>query len=432
MFAMNFKNGFSLLSLIFILSQNFLYGHSFKPESRGGHMATLVNDRIYFMGGLRPITKNSTVQYNISDEVFYLNLSSPFTVDSPPFIDLSDISRMPFGSEKGSTVLGDNGQRIYLVGGIQQNMTTFNYNASDSILWIYTIKSQKWNISGPGTHGTLLLRRRSTATIINSKNVIYIFGGRVELDTGSSLLTVYDDLFTFDTNLLEWKNLSLPNHPSKRSHCSATLMPDGRIIYIGGLTQSNPGEDAIRVLMTEIYVFNTAQSTWSLKIANSPDSVNIDPRVGHTAVLAPDNYTIVILGGTQSYGTGQTTAYPAFVLLDVKSEPFQYSAPTPSGQAPPPLAFHTATVYQNYMIVVFGNLTNDFGPSTNASADVYLMTLSNYSWVTQFKPPDPNPTDIIIIICSIVGILVIIAIVGIMAWYHFVPPVLGPHPDPPI
>ncbi|KAF0539797.1 galactose oxidase [Gigaspora margarita] len=238
---------------------------------------------------------------------------------------------------------------------------------------------------------------------------------------GSSMFTIFDDLFTFDTNLLEWKNLSLPNHPSKRSHVTATLIPDGRIIYIGGVTQSNSGDNGTRLLMTEIYVFDTIQLTWSLKTANSPNSVNIDPRVGHTAVLAPDNHTIVIFGGMQD-GFAQITAYPVFILLDVKSEPFQYLAPTPSGSAPPPLAFHTATLYQKYMIVAFGNITNDFGPSNNTSAYVYLMDLSNYTWVTQFgeltstdfrktTPTDfgkTTPTKLAIIICSIVASLLII------------------------
>ncbi|RIB18503.1 hypothetical protein C2G38_2184406 [Gigaspora rosea] len=353
-------------------------------------MATLVNNEIYFMGGSKPIPKNSPVwtqnhQYSLSDEVFSLNISSSFTVDLPPFTDLSDRSRMPFGSEKGTTVLGGNGQRIYLIGGVQQNMVTSDYNATNSILWIYTINTQQWNTSGSGTHGTLLPRRRSTGTIIDSKNIIYIFGGKVELDMGSSVFTIFDDLFTFDINLLEWKNLSLPNHPSKRSN-------------------------GTRLLMTEIYVFDTIQLTWSLKTAKSPDSVNIDPRVGHSAVLAPDNHTIVIFGGTQD-GFAQITAYPVFVLLNVKSE---YSAPTPSGPIPPPLAFHTATLYQSYMIVAFGNITNDFGPSNNTSAYVYLMDLSNYTWVTQFAPTDfgKSPsTELVIIICSIFGLLIIGAIV---------------------
>ncbi|CAG8762563.1 5864_t:CDS:2, partial [Racocetra persica] len=90
-----------------------------------------------------------------------------------------------------------------------------------------------------------------------------------------------------------------------------------------------------------IYIFDTIASAWSQKSAVG----NIDPRVGHTALLAPDNHTIVILGGSQSYALNQTISYPVFVLLDVKSEPFQYSSPQPSGISPPPLSFHTATLY---------------------------------------------------------------------------------------
>ncbi|CAG8656591.1 3366_t:CDS:1, partial [Gigaspora rosea] len=49
------------------------------------------------------------------------------------------------------------------------------------------------------------------------------------------------------------------------------------------------------------------------------------------------------------------------------------------------------------------NITNDFGPSNNASAEVYLMDLSNYKWVKQFGKTDNN--ELIIIICSIVLVL---------------------------
>ncbi|KAF0433291.1 galactose oxidase [Gigaspora margarita] len=412
MLTTNFKDVFFLLSIIFILSLNVhSKAHSFKPEPRGGHMATLVNDRIYFFGGSRriPMTSpswNQTHQFNLSDEVFYLDLSSQFTVDLPPLTDLSSTSRMPFGSERGVTVLGNGGVRIFLIGGVQQDMKTFGYNATNSSFWTYNINSQRWNDSMPGTYGLPLPRRRSTATIIDKNEIIYIFGGRVQIDTGSDVFTLFDDFFTFDTLLLKWTNLSLPNHPSKRSHATATLMPDGKIIYIGGVTQSTPGEVANRLSMNEFALGN-----------------NIDPRVGHTAVLAPNNYTIVILGGTQSYGLAQATSHPVFLLLEVKSEPFQYSSPQPSGIVPPPLAYHTATLYQNYMIVAFGNITNDSEPSTNTSANIYLMNLSNYTWVTQFgmttTTPVPNASDntkLVVIIIPIFGGLVIIAIVGIIVW----------------
>ncbi|RIB03234.1 hypothetical protein C2G38_803625 [Gigaspora rosea] len=219
-------------------------------------MATLVNDRIYFFGGSRPIpitspAWNQTHQYNLSDEVFYLELSSPFTVNLPPFTDLSAISRMPFGCERGTTVLGNNGVRIFLVGGVQQNMETFGYNTTNSSLWIYNLNSQKWDTNGPGTYGPPLPRRRSTATVIDKNGVIYIFGGRVGVDTGSDVFIVLDDLFTLDTSLFEWSNLSLPNHPPKRNLCTATLLPYGKIIYIGGVTQNFPGGPPSRVSMNE-------------------------------------------------------------------------------------------------------------------------------------------------------------------------------------
>ncbi|CAG8680700.1 17020_t:CDS:2, partial [Dentiscutata heterogama] len=313
MLTTNFQVIFSLLGIIFVL---FLNVHSFKPEPRGGHMVTLANDRIYFFGGSRPIPMTSSVwnqthQFNLSDEVFYLDLSSSFSVDLPPFTDLSATSRMPFGSEKGTTVLGNRGIRIFLIGGVQQNMETFGYNTTNSSLWIYNINSQHWDTSGPGTYGPPLPRRRSTATVIDKNGVIYIYGGRVEVDTGSDVFTIFDDFFTFDTLLLKWSNLT--DHPSKRSHASATLMPDGKIIYIGGVTQSAPGEDANRISMNDIYIFDTLDSTWSQKSALGND---IDPRLGHTALLAPDNHTIVFLGGSQSYGYNHTTPHPIFLLLD--------------------------------------------------------------------------------------------------------------------
>ncbi|CAG8456835.1 4448_t:CDS:2, partial [Gigaspora rosea] len=288
-------------------------------------MATLIDDKLYFFGGSRPIPMTSPVwnlthQYNLSDEVFYLDLSSSFTVDLLPFKDLSDTSRMPFGCEKGTTVKGNGGIRVFLVGGVQQNMVTSGYNTTNSILWVYNVNSQEWGLSQ--TVGTQLPRRRSTATIIDQSGVIYIFGGRVELDMGSNVFTIFDDFFTFNTLSLTWMNLSSTNPPYKRSHSTATLMPDGTIIYIGGVTQEAPGQNSTRILMNEINVFDTKKLTWSMKYANNHDpTINIDPRVGHTAVL----------GGTQSYGLNQTTAYPIFVLLDVKSEPFQYLSPQTSG-----------------------------------------------------------------------------------------------------
>ncbi|CAG8798075.1 3149_t:CDS:1, partial [Dentiscutata erythropus] len=70
----------------------------FTPEARSGHEAVLVDEMLYFMGGSIQILP--TNQTNLSDEVFYLNLSSQFTIDNPPFMDITNTSRMPYGNEK--------------------------------------------------------------------------------------------------------------------------------------------------------------------------------------------------------------------------------------------------------------------------------------------------------------------------------------------
>ncbi|KAF0562317.1 hypothetical protein F8M41_000085 [Gigaspora margarita] len=85
------------------------------------------------------------------------------------------------------------------------------------------------------------------------------------------------------TNSQKWSTGGSIRYGSSecQAHSTATLMPDGRIIYIGSLTHYND-------LCTLRSVLKFGIS--NLDIANRPDPVNIEPRVGHTAVLAPDNY----------------------------------------------------------------------------------------------------------------------------------------------
>ncbi|CAG8615382.1 15924_t:CDS:2, partial [Racocetra fulgida] len=74
--------------------------------SLGGHEAVLLKNTIYFMGGSRAIPnaspfKSSIRGYNLSNEIFYLDLASSFSTTSPPYVDLSGTSaRLQYGNEK--------------------------------------------------------------------------------------------------------------------------------------------------------------------------------------------------------------------------------------------------------------------------------------------------------------------------------------------
>ncbi|CAG8525698.1 33615_t:CDS:2 [Gigaspora margarita] len=402
----------------------FLDGH---PEGRGGQESVQVNDRIYYMGGSRLI--RSLKRYNLSDEVFYLDLSSLFNTANPPFTDLTD-GKMLYGNEKGIAVLGGSSRSdIYLVGGTQVNLSTINWNVTnqtinwnvtDQFIYIYKTVPNTWTKLQQGVKGTQPSRRRSTSTVIKPNGTIYIFGGRVEQDMGSSTLMLYNDLYEFDTIQLSWKQITASYAPSPRSHSTATLLPNGKIIYIGGVSQDAVGSQTNLIIMTEIQIFDTNSLSWSTRTASS--SSLIQPRVGHTAVLTSDNNSIIVMGGTSSYQLSQTTVYPNLMKLDISSEPYQYSELKPSGiNPPPPLSYHSANIYSDYMIIAFGNITNDVTDSTETNSKVYLLYVPCLTWESTFNPgrsdcknnqKPPNPPNLNIIIgCSIAVVVVITGII---------------------
>ncbi|CAG8540291.1 15845_t:CDS:2 [Gigaspora rosea] len=333
---------------------NTAYLTSFYMEDRVGHVAVLDGNQIIFMGGARFISPANPIRsqirlYNLSDEVFTLSLSSRFSTSNPPYVDLSDTSaRMKFGSEKGTAVVGGaSGEIVYLIGGMQQNLTRLNeIDNNPNITLNQTLLIEEIN-----QKGTPAPRRRSTSTVIDSNGVIYIFGGRVQVDTGSSIFVCYNDLYTLDTVLLSWNKINAANAPSPRSHAAPVFLPSGKILYIGGVSQTQPGMDADLIDMNEIPVFDTISSTWSYKYARQ--SILIQPRLGHTATLMPDNNEIIIIGGNSNYHYNFTTTTPIFLSLNIAKEPYEYSELITSGDQPPPLAIHTANLYQNYLIIAF-------------------------------------------------------------------------------
>ncbi|CAG8773358.1 22672_t:CDS:1, partial [Dentiscutata erythropus] len=91
---------------IIILVCTIFKTNSFTPEGRGGHGAVIINNQLYIMGGSRLIPdtspfRSSIRRYNLSNEVFYLDLTSSFSTNKPPYVDLTGTSaRLQYGNEK--------------------------------------------------------------------------------------------------------------------------------------------------------------------------------------------------------------------------------------------------------------------------------------------------------------------------------------------
>ncbi len=80
----------------------------FFPIGRIAHSSILVGNKIYFFGGI--------ISNSISNELFYLDVSQPFIVANPSWVELSGI---PFKSVFATVALNDvnNDPNIYLFGG---------------------------------------------------------------------------------------------------------------------------------------------------------------------------------------------------------------------------------------------------------------------------------------------------------------------------
>ncbi|CAG8611050.1 18198_t:CDS:2, partial [Dentiscutata erythropus] len=392
----------------------------FVPD-RVGHVAVIIEDQIYFMGGSRIIPptnpiKSSTRIYNLSEEIFSINLSSQFSTSSPPYIDLTDpFARMKFGNEKeigirlqeNLTWLNEIDNNITITSNQTLMIEVINetYNMTDQ----YYGKSWSYPLNQKGLPPASRIEQCGVVLYSGGKkdmNKYILFGGRKEVDSWSKIPTAFsfswnppphdgsvlyiggfsqiesgvyfdmneyphqsiliqprlahtatltpdnneiflnvhfNDLYILETILLSRNKI---NAPSPRSHAVPVLLPSSKILYIGGVSQIGSGVDEDLIDMNEILVFDTISLTWSYKHANQ--STFIQTRLAHTATLTPDNNEIIIIGGT-------STA-------------------------------HTANLYQNFLIIAFGNITNNSAQPVEINSRIYLLDVLCKKWLTSFTP----------------------------------------------
>src|SRR6266498_1957429 len=220
---------FHLFLILFIYP--FFGVGTFTPLGRSGHSSVLVGNKLYFFGG--------SVSGSCSNEVFYFDVSEKFSIEFPPFIDITATEGIPFKSCWGTFLLSEinNEQTIYLFGGYTYDMVTNNDSFTSLVYTFNSInsKSRKWII--PIITGKVPQRRARMQGIIDDSGNIYVFGGRTDSGMGTGTL-YFNDMIILNTKDLTWSNGPFNNVPLKRSFYTATLLSNGMIVYIGGLEQN--------------------------------------------------------------------------------------------------------------------------------------------------------------------------------------------------
>ncbi|EXX76649.1 uncharacterized protein OCT59_027799 [Rhizophagus irregularis] len=339
----------------------------FKPFVHHRHTATLIDDKLYILGG-------SDLNEKLLKEFFYLDVSVPFNTQELSWQDLSNINMVPPHDSATTTKGGANNNTLFLYGG-------FSNDPKMPLVYTFDPQHIAWNppkITGINT----VIKYELTGVMNYNNGKFYLWSGNIDVGISNNMLIL-------DTINLNWEMGSIVNAPSSRCNYGAALLPNNKIIYIGGMNDDTIKFDrktlniiqGAALTLNEVYIYDMINDSWDTKITSGKIPSN---RGGFSAILGLDGQRIIIYGGIfNNPGYLDTSLY----VLDLND--FNWYVPKISGKIPKPRAYHKANVIGKYMVISFG-----YEYDKTVESDILLLDISNneeYIWTSMFDPKMPSP-----------------------------------------
>ncbi|KAF0522633.1 galactose oxidase [Gigaspora margarita] len=314
--------------------------NAFIPSPRAEQAAILVNNKIYFYGGISERTKFS--------DFFYLDVSTSFNISSMFWVNITPIIGLPVRTASTVCIYGKDKDKIIYIGGtniVGDNFTT-----------VFDTTTQQWSPLKVSTNFT----RRLIQCVV-SENDVYVFGGDPNHPNK-------DHIIKLDTVTIAWTELNPGPAPIGGVQAySAILLNNATILYIGGKRGSGVKT------FSQLSVYNINNNSWS-QITTSGD---IPPsRYDHGAVFIHQFNQILILYGNSSN--------KPIMALDTLT--FEWSIPTIKNDGGPTIGLirFTSILIGTYIFIAFGSF-NDSG--INSTNNFFLLDVSqknNYEWVNSY------------------------------------------------
>ncbi|CAI2182949.1 16073_t:CDS:2 [Funneliformis geosporum] len=346
----------------------------------------------------------------IISDFFYLDISTLTSTDMEtlPWTQLTGLDNL--FTSWGTAVAGGANKDLFVLFGGQ--MTPVE---SSSIVIVYDTKSNTWSKPEISTlTGDEPLRRKQTQAVIDSAGKMYIFGGSTGPETNSPNSFFLNDMAILDTVNWSWSYGTQDGAPEARNDFSATILSNGVIVYIGGSNSNNR-----YVPMTQLNMYDTNSAAWINNIEATGEIPN--PR-------ATDGRIIIYGGSFLISADGRyTAASPDLAVLNTSNNNYVWSKPKASGTTPPTIAYHSAYLIGDQMIISFGNIT-DKGPTSNLYA-LDTKDKDNYKWITSMDieisvPPETvnsenKSSNTGIIVGVLIGSLIgLILLGGSLFWFY--------------
>ncbi|RIA96731.1 hypothetical protein C1645_814914 [Glomus cerebriforme] len=332
----------------------------FTPKQRELHTATLINNKLYILGGDdlhdKPI---------IGKEFFYLDVSVSFNTQELSWNDLSSIDIVP--PHTGATAVKVN-STLFLYGGRSDGLM--------ATLYTYDLQGNTWSI--PTVTG-INSRKELLTGIVDHNGKIYLWSGLL-IDADGKEGNLVNDMLILNTINLSWEQGSLIGAPTARYYYGAVLLPNNNIIYTGGY------DNKAELTLSQIYIYDTINDNWTVKTASGQIPSGRD---GFSTVLGLDGQRVIIFGGANTFDYKNFVPEDSLYILNIMN--FEWYIPKVSGPIPKTPMFHRANIIGNYMVVSFG-----YGYDAKAQSDILLLDISNndeYIWTYNFVPSPSSPSS---------------------------------------
>ncbi|KAJ7707432.1 hypothetical protein B0H17DRAFT_1191930 [Mycena rosella] len=345
--------------------------HSYSPAPRWGQATSLISSSLFVQGGKQdPYNSQSYTAAPAFGDLLFLQLSTSFSVDNPPWALISDPSNAtdsPGPAVAWHTLSASNSSTLLLLGGLP-NPTVPSLTAADSgfLLNVYNrlvpqFTAANW-VNEP-------IRRIHHAAVSAITGEVYFFGGEKADDS----LIAFADHYVFNPATSSFTLLPADGAPPALTGHAAIILPNGQILVFGGLA---PSEGLLP--FSSIWIFDTKTNTWSQQTVAS--STVPQSRRAFAYVLVDDN-TILIHGGCD--GVFQNTFADGWI----------YSINTTTWTSVPELAAlgkrrdHFAASYGGQVIFGFG-----YGDNGPADAALSVFDPASQTFQPTFTPPPPDST----------------------------------------
>jgi N-acetylneuraminic acid mutarotase len=215
---MLYKLIFIVLNQLFLLLLKDVHGQAFVPEPRVGQVAALVENKIYFIGGLNSALKTM-------NDIFYYDFESGLNSSGWANVQSQEMN-LPtirwLAAHTGAFYKSDR-DSIFIIGGVDETLNL-----------VYRLDTETNTLRASTIQGKFPPRRMEVSTV-SHVGFVYIFSGGME---NNGITTLFNNFDILDTNSLIWKVGSLINAPPPKLFYTATLVNNDVIYYIGGLEQN--------------------------------------------------------------------------------------------------------------------------------------------------------------------------------------------------